>query len=174
MNFSLLELNLNSNFAQMAIVLWHIFHSSQASPFIKLPKCKHFYMLNYVGLHLGKSLLLPANISTQIYNLLFPRTEHTACTTTGGTGEEASKSAPSSTRILLAYQNKAFQNPSKWQRQFTILCWLTSNPYPSTLQLSAHHRQRNFLSLSRLCLQEGLELYMSKLLYSIGILCKTS
>lgn len=116
MNFSLLELNLNSNLAQMAIVLRHIFHSSQASPFIKLSKCKHFHMLNYVGLHLGKSFPLPANISTQIHNMIFPKAEHTACTTTGGTGEEVSKLATLSTRILLASQNKASQNPSKWQK----------------------------------------------------------
>lgn len=114
MNFSLLELKLNSNSAQMAIVLRHIFHSSQASPSIKLPKFKHFHMLNYLGLHLGKNLPLPASISTQIYNVIFPRAEHTACTTTGGTGEGVSKSAPSSTRTLLASQNKPFQNPSKW------------------------------------------------------------
>lgn len=67
MNFSLLELNLNSNSAQMAIVLRHIFHSSQASRFIKLPKFKHFHTLNYLGLHLGKSLPLPASVSIQIY-----------------------------------------------------------------------------------------------------------
>lgn len=116
MNFSLLELNVNANFAQMAIVLRDIFHSSQASPFIKLPKFKHFHMLNYLGLHLGKSLPLPASLSTQRYNMIFPRAEHTTCTTKGGTGEGVSKSAPSSTRILLSSQNKPFQNPSKWAK----------------------------------------------------------
>lgn len=113
MNFSLLELSLNSNFAQIAIVLRHIFHSSQGSPFIKLPKVKHFHMLNYLGLHLGKSLPLPASLSTQRYNMSFPRAEYTACTTTGGTGEGVFKSASSNTRILLVPQNKPFQNPSK-------------------------------------------------------------
>lgn len=54
MNFSFLELNVNSNFAQMAIVLRDIFPSSQASLFIKLPKFKRFHMLNYLALHLGK------------------------------------------------------------------------------------------------------------------------
>lgn len=116
MNFSLLELNLNSNSAQMAIVLRHLFHSSQASRFIKLPKFKHFHTLNYLGLHLGKSLPLPASVSIQIYNMIFPRAENTACTTTGGTGERVSKSAPSSTRTLLASQNKPFQYPSKWAK----------------------------------------------------------
>lgn len=37
-----LELNLNSNSAQMAIVLRHIFHSSQASPFINYPNVSIF------------------------------------------------------------------------------------------------------------------------------------
>lgn len=113
MNFSLLELSLNSNFAQMAIVLRHIFHSSQASSFIKLPEFKRFHMLNYLGLHLGKSLPLPASISTQRYKITFPRAEHRDWTTTGGTGEGVSKSAPCNTRILLASQNKPFQTPSK-------------------------------------------------------------
>lgn len=116
MNFSFLELNVNSNFAQMAIVLRDIFHSSQASPFIKLPKFKCFHMLNYLALHLGKSLPLPASVSTQRYNMISPRAEHTACTTTGGTGEGVSKPPPSSTRIFLLSQKKPFQNPSKWAK----------------------------------------------------------
>lgn len=174
MNFSLLELNLNSNFAQMAIVLWHIFHSSQASPFIKLPKCKHFYMLNYVGLHWAKVF----------YCLQTSAPKYTICSSQRLSTQPVPQQvalvkkplnqhhpAPEYSSLI---KTRPFKILQSGKRQFTILCWLTSNPYPSTLQLSAHHRQRNFLSLSRLCLQEGLELYMSKLLYSIEILCKTS
>jgi len=45
------------------------------------------------------------------------RAEYTpACITTDKTGEGMSKSTPCSARILLASQNKAFQNPSKWAK----------------------------------------------------------
>lgn len=73
-------------------------------------------MLNYLGLHLGKILPPPASISTQIYNMIFPRAEHTACTTAGGTGEGESIPARFGTRMLLIAQNKPFQNPSKWAK----------------------------------------------------------
>lgn len=73
-------------------------------------------MLNYSGLHLGRSLPLPPSICTQTFNMIFPRAEHTACTTTGGTGERVSKPAPSNTRVLLASENKPFENSSKWAK----------------------------------------------------------
>lgn len=48
--------------------------------------------------------------------MISPGAEHTACSTTGGTGEGVSKSTPSSTRILLASENKLFQNSPKWAK----------------------------------------------------------
>lgn len=111
-----LELNLNSNSAQMAIVLRHIFHSSQASPFINYPNVSIFtcwITWDYIWAKFFHRLQASAPkyttwSSQELSTQPVPQP--------GGTGEGESIPAWFGTRMLLIAQNKPFQNPSKWAK----------------------------------------------------------